>query len=45
MLPTLSAAVAMTGADGTIVSTVRLNGAVVLLTLPAGSVALKTIAC
>ena len=41
----MSAAVDITGADGTPVSTVRLNGAVVLPVLPAASVALKVMAC
>ena len=45
MLPALSPAVEMTGADGTPVSTVRLNGVVVLPVLPATSVALKVMAC
>ena len=44
MLPALSPAVEMTGADGTPVSTVRLNGVVVLPVLPATSVALKVMA-
>ena len=35
----------MTGANGTPVSTVRLNGAVVAPVLPAASVALKVMAC
>ena len=43
-LPALSPAVVMAGAAGGAVSTVRLNGAVVLPVLPAASVALKVMA-